>query len=311
MSKNSQFRFFFSLSKFLMLRRVPVVFRRLASTSNAKYVHSQDPSAKYREKLEKKAKEIGAKDIKDLKLKLKDDINKHNKEFAKIDPLKELEEFERKQAMEAQQKAKLVGKVRDPLNPNTPQQPYKTLNSFIDYDKIKELPAKEIEFIWKARFDGKENTLISVVPTEVFEKLYKNARENPIFVLPVPRDQDGVELHYIQWSFVGPNTIHCMFTTLLEFKTHKEFARPHTSLTFHTELKDSKGLVLMNGTVEKESSVGIQEAQLLLLNVQRFYGALADTPVSKRRLQLLKDFTAGSSNFSVDSLVEEAQSLEN
>jgi len=222
-----------------------------------------------------------------------------------------LEEYERRQALEAKEKISKEGKPRGPRKDGTPEKPYKTLNSFVDVAKVSELPHKELEFIWKARFQSQDNALISMVPSEVFDKLYKNARENPIFVLPLPRGEDGIELHYIQWQFVGPNTIHCMFTTLLEFKTHKEFARPHTSLIFHTELKDSNGVVLMNGNVEKDSAVKLPEAQLLLLNVQRFYGALAETEATKRRVQLLKDFTAGSSDFSVDALVAEAQSLEN
>lgn len=244
-----------------------------------------------------------------MKEKLKDQIEETKKEFSKVDPLLELEEYERRQVLEAQQKN--IEKLRDPRKPDVEEKPYKSLNSFVDVSKISELPHKELEFIWKARFQSKDNALISVVPAELFDKLYKNARENPMFVLPLPREPEGFELHYVQWQFVGPNTVHCMFTSLIEYKTHKEFARPHTSLIFHTELKDSKDLVLMNGTVEKDSSVKLPEAQLLLLNLQRFYGGLADSDATKRRVQMLKDFTAGSSNFSVDKLIEEAQSLEN
>lgn len=259
---------------------------------------------------------VGASNVDELKEKLKDKIEDTKKEFNKIDPLKELEEYERKQALEAQQKKLHEDKLRGPRKEGTPEKPYKTLNSFVDVAKIAELPPRELEYIWKARFQSKENSLISIVPSNVFDKLYKTARENPTFVLPLPRETEGgendaFELHYVQWQFVGPNTVHCMFTTLLEFKTHKEFARPHTSLMFHTELKENKGLVLMNGTVEKDSAVKLPEAQLLLLNVQRFYGALADSEASKRRTKLLRDFTFGSSDFSVEALVAEAQSLEN
>jgi ATP synthase F1 complex assembly factor 1 len=272
---------------------------------------TKDPLEKYKDKLEKKAREVGAKDIKELKNKLRDTIELKRKEFDRVNPLKELEEYERKAAMEAQERMKNEGKLRDPRASNIPEKPYKTMESFIALDKIKKLSPEEIGFIWKARFQNKDDTLISVVPSEVFNKLAKNARENPTFVLPLPRGEDGSEIHYVQWAFVGPNTVHCMFTTLLEFKTHKEYARPHTTVSFHTELKEDKGIVLMNGTVEKDSAVKLPEAQLLLLNVQRFYGAMADTEVSQRRLQLLKDFTSGSPNFSIDSLIEEAQSLEN
>lgn len=244
-----------------------------------------------------------------MKEKLKDQIEDTKKEFSKIDPLKELEEYERRQALEAQKKN--PEKLRDPRSPDVETKPYKSLISFVDVSKISELPLKELEFIWKARFQSKDNALISIVPNEAFDRLYKNARENPAFVLPLPREPEGFELHYVQWQFVGPNTIHCMFTSLIEYKTHKEFARPHTSLIFHTELKESKGVVLMNGTVEKDSSVKLPEAQLLLLNLQRFYGGLADSNATKRRVQMLKDFTSGSSDFSVDKLIDEAQSLEN
>ncbi|KAH3675645.1 hypothetical protein WICMUC_002562 [Wickerhamomyces mucosus] len=266
---------------------------------------------KYKEKLIKKANELGVKNVNELKERLKDQIEVQKKEFSKIDPLKELEEYERRQAIEAQEKLKHENQIRDPRAANTPEKPFKTLNSYVDLEKIKELPLKELELIWRARFQSKDNTLISLITSNVFDKFYKNARENPIFVLPLPRGDEGFELHYIQWSFVGPNTIHCMFTTLLEFKTHKEFARPHTTISFHTELQDSHNVVFMNGTVEKESAVKLQEAQLLLLNIQRFYGALEETEVSRRRLQLLQDFTNGSANFNIDKLVEEAQSLDN
>ncbi|CAM9021055.1 unnamed protein product [Wickerhamomyces anomalus] len=257
---------------------------RNASVSNVRFIQK---SSKVQDPLEK----VGASNVDELKEKLKDKIEDTKKEFNKIDPLKELEEYERKQALEAQQKKLHEDKLRGPRKGGYTR---KTIQN--------------IELI--------QNSLISIVPSNVFDKLYKNARENPTFVLPLPRETEGgendaFELHYVQWQFVGPNTVHCMFTTLLEFKTHKEFARPHTSLMFHTELKENKGLVLMNGTVEKDSAVKLPEAQLLLLNVQRFYGALADGEASKRRTKLLRDFTSGSSDFSVEALVAEAQSLEN
>lgn len=251
---------------------------------------------------------LGAKDVDELKEKLKDTIKEQKLEFSKIDPLKELEDYEKKQMQKAQKSEKL----RDPRSPEIPKAPYKTLNSFIVLEKLNPLSKVEIEYLWRVRFDKVDNSLIACIDSAVFDKLYKNARENPIFVLPIPRgegDNAGFELHYIQWSFVGPNTVHCMFTTLLEFQTHGEFARPHTSLSFHTELKDSKGIVLMNGNVESDTAVTVQDAQLLLLNLQKFYANLNDNDISKRRLQLLRNFTSGK-DFSVDELIKESQSLE-
>ncbi|KAH3682646.1 hypothetical protein WICPIJ_006391 [Wickerhamomyces pijperi] len=288
---------------------------RTAVCTDIRYIQrtsKSDPlTEQYKEKLLKKAQELGATDIDGLKEKLKEKLEVHRKEFAKIDPLQELEEFERQQALEAQAKKAKQDKLRDPRSPDAPEKPFKTLDSFIALDKLKELPLKEIELIWRARFQTKENSMTSLIDGATFSKFYKNARENPIFVLPVPREPEGHELHYVQWQFVGPNTIHLMFTTLLEFKTHKEYARPHTTISFHTELLESHNVVLMNGHVEKESAMTLQESQLLLLNVQRFYGALTDSEATKRRLQLLRDFTSGNERFSVEELVRESESLEN
>lgn len=271
---------------------------------------TRDPVEKYKAQLEKKAREVGAGSIDELKEKMKDTIKERREQFNRVDPLAELEEYERKCALEAQEKMKKEGKLRDPRAPGVPEKPYKTLDSYVATDKLQELAPETIGLIWRARFEQKEDALLSIVPADVFDKLFKNARENPIFVLPLPRG-DGTEFHYVQWAFVGPDTVHCMFTTLLEFKTHKEYARPHTTVSFHTELKQSKGIVLMNGHVEKESAVKLPDAQLLMLNIQRFYGAMSETETAKRRLQMLRDFTSGSPAFSFDQLIAEAQSLEN
>lgn len=63
-----------------------------------------------------------------------------------------------------------------------------------------------------------------------------------------------------------------MLTSLAEYKLHKEYAKPHTTLMFHQELVADTGIVLMNGRVEEDVPLSMDEAQLLLLNVQRFYG---------------------------------------
>ena len=115
-------------------------------------------------------------------------------------------------------------------------------------------------------------------------------------------------MHFVQWSFAGPQTTHCMLTTLAEYKLHKEYAKPHTTLMFHQELVNSKNLVLMNGQVEEEAALSMDDAQLLVLNVQRFYGAVGDEALIKRKHELLRAFTT-SENFDVDTLIEEATSV--
>lgn len=271
------------------------------------------PLEKYKHKLEQKAKEVGALNVAELQEKLKDQIEAKKKEFNAVDPLKELEEYERKQAEELKKKKRQEETnpvIRAAIDKNTPKEPYKTLASFIDVEKVKELPRKELEFVWRARFQNKERTLQAMMEAHQFATIFANAFKNPNFVLPLPRSEDGYEIHFVQWAFPGPNTTHCMLTTLAEYQLHKEYAKPHTTLMFHQELIEDKDVVLMNGQVELDVSLTMDEAQLLVLNVQRFYGGLKESEGSKRKLALLRDFTSGNPNFDMKKLVEEAASFD-
>lgn len=270
-----------------------------------------DAFIKYQEKLDQKAKSLGLKDAAELQEKLKEDIELKKKEFNAVDPLKELEAYERKKAEEIQKnKDSKTIKVRSPVDKDAPVAPYKTLDSFIDVEKAKELPAKELQFIWRARFQNKEGNFHAALNSIQFAKMYANAFKNPSFILPLPKTEDGYEMHFVQWSFVGPKTTHCMLTTVAEYKLHKEYAKPHTTLMFHQDLADKTDLVLMNGQLEADVPLTMEEAQLLILNVQRFYGGLTDKEGSKRKLELLRDFTSGNPNFDMDKLINEAASLD-
>ncbi|EJS42102.1 atp11p [Saccharomyces arboricola H-6] len=284
--------------------------------------YSSIPEEKYSKKLLGEAQKQGFNSVEELKNHLKETIKYKKLEFNKIDPLKELEEYQQRTQMANNNSKNMMTKPRSPLDPNAPKVPFKTLNSFLNVAKIKDLSKQEVEFLWRARWAQKDNALSAVIPVGIYDKMMANARNNPIFVLPLPRqiqsedtkpnEDQGMELHYIQWHFVGPQTTHCMMTSLAEYKLHQEFARPHTTLQFHSDLVKDKGIVCMNGHVESDTNVSVQDAHLLLLNIQRFYGAMGeDTPVAKQRVQLLRDFSKGSPQFTVEKLISLSQSMEN
>lgn len=282
----------------------PIIGTRLNS-SNAEVL------AKYKQKLESKAKGLGLTSIDELQIKLKDEIEQKKKEMNAADPLKELEQYEKRQQEEYENdKSKLTTKVRSPIDKETPKLPYKTLHSYVDIEKLKLLPRKELELIWRARFANNERSLQAIVEDVQFASMFANAFKNPSFILPLPKGNDGYEMHFVQWSFVGPKTTHCMLTTVAEYKLHKEYAKPHTTLMFHQELIGSNGVILMNGQVEKESSLTMDEAQLLVLNVQRFYGAIGSPENAAKKLKILQDFTQGNADFDMRKLIDEATSFE-
>lgn len=295
------------------------VVRASAAQSSTHY-STESLEQKYKDKLLEKAREQGFATIEEFKDSLKDELQKRKQELNKIDPLKELEDYEQRTKMTSN-----IAKSRGPIDPSSPKQPYKTLDQYLAVEKMKDLSKQECEFLWRARWANKDNVLNAVVPIDIWGKMYTLARQNPIFVLPIPREvpidasressadakEPAMELHYIQWQFVGPNTIHCIMTTLAEFKLHNEYAKPHTTLQFHLDLKEDKNIVFMNGQVEKDANVTLPDAQVLLLNIQRFYGAMGqDSGNAKKRVQLLKDFTSGSPDFSIESLIALSQSID-
>lgn len=313
-------RFPYKIAPFTQRRLASLVSYDIYLQRRPKQPYSTAPIDKYQEKLLKKAKEQGFDSVSQLLESAKEDIEKKKKEFNRIDPLKELEDYEQRMKMSANNAG--MTKARGPVDASQAKAPFKTLDSFLNVEKIKELSKQEIEFLWRAKWMNKNDALCAVVPVDIFDKMMNNAKSSPIFVLPLPRaaaegqeapeQATSVELHYIQWQFVGPNTVHCIMTSLAEFKLHNEFAKPHTIFQFHLEMAKEKKIVLMNGQVEPDTNVSLQDAQLLLLNVQRFWGAMGEqTPIAKQRVQLLRDFTRGSPDFNVDLLISLSQSMEN
>ncbi|KAG0672229.1 hypothetical protein C6P45_003704 [Maudiozyma exigua] len=317
-----------SLSR-MITRRIPLCISSgsiIRSVYVQKYNHglryyTSDVEQRYKDKLLENAKKLGFNSIEELKANLKDSIESKKKELNKIDPFKELEEYETRQNSATTTKST---KYVSGIDPNLKQAPYKKLDSYLNLDKISNLSPQQIEYLWRAKWGKNENVMSAVIPNEIFDKMYKYIRQNPVFVLPLPRkitgtetkesssQEEGMELHYIQWQFVGPNTIHCMMTSLAEFKLHNQYARPHTTLEFFTDLSKEKEVVLMKGTIEPNSNIKSHDAQLLLLNIQRFYGALGEeSAIAKKRIHLLESFTKATSEFKVDSLIELSQSMEN
>ncbi|CCG25175.1 Atp11 protein [Candida orthopsilosis Co 90-125] len=257
---------------------------------------------KYKKQLEQKAKDLGVSDLNELKEKFKDKIEKTKIELGAEDPLKQVLEWEKQQKEKSTDGS--VINVRK-IDEKKEKLPFKVLNDFIDVDKAKGLPVDDIKMIWKHRFLNKERALHATLDNRQFANIYANAYRYPNFVLPLPKPHnDGYELEFVQWAFVGPNTIHCMFTTLAEYKLNKEFSRPHTTLIFHQEFSQDKDLVLMNGVSEKEGGLSMDEAQLLAVNLQRFYSGKFP-----QMTKLLKEFNEGSPEFNVEELIKEATSV--
>ncbi|KAB8210185.1 ATP11 protein-domain-containing protein [Aspergillus parasiticus] len=211
----------------------------------------------------------------------------------------------------------------------------KPLSSFIDVEKVLDLPPKEIEAIWRLRHASNPHSVCAVIPVETYQRIASAARQNPQFVLPLPRTQPeaeqseqqgdeaagaGAEIHFLQWAFhpaaptvtSGPlatsHTSTVIFTQLAAYQLHGSYAQPHTTITHHLDLADEKGLVLMHGQIMPDSGISSTDATWLVSCVQRFYDFGGQA--SGRKGELLRSFTKGDTNvFKLEALLEEAEKL--
>lgn len=196
----------------------------------------------------------------------------------------------------------------------------KGLDDIIDLEKCRPLPDKELTAIWRLRHASSPQNICAVVPASAYRAMEDAARAAPQFILPVPHETEGAEMHFLQWTFDAESkTSTVLFTQLAEYKLRGEFAQPHTTITHHLDLLDERGLVMMQGQVVDGRGVKPEQAKWLVLCLQRFYGgweAGSETELTgerkkraEERRQLLNWFAAGDERFTVEKLMEEAERL--
>lgn len=143
-----------------------------------------------------------------------------------------------------------------------------------------------------------------MIPLEVYKTIEQTAKQHPHFILPLPHEEHGAEIHFLQWTFPAPDTVTVLFTHLAEYKLRGEFSQPHTTITHHLELSESNGLVLLQGQVMEGRGVTVDQAKWLLMCLQKFYGVQG---AEGQRRRLLELFKSGDEAFKVEDLLEEAE----
>ncbi|KAI8913213.1 ATP11 protein-domain-containing protein [Gorgonomyces haynaldii] len=166
----------------------------------------------------------------------------------------------------------------------------KPLDQILNLNKIKLESPETIGEIWNTYHASKE-CISAVIPVDTYQKLHEKSKRFPMFVLPLPRD-DGYELFLLQFSG------HQIYlTTLLEYQTNREGARPQFVITHYTELSE-KGIVLMVGE-SSSSSLQLKDAQHLVYQIQLFYITGSD-----KQQQLVEKFWNNPSAFDHNELIQ-------
>ncbi|KAH7363926.1 ATP11 protein-domain-containing protein [Rhexocercosporidium sp. MPI-PUGE-AT-0058] len=282
--------------------------RRWARVHDVRFLATQQSDRvieKYKEKLAKKAQEEGLRDIKELKEVYKDKIQ-HLKKKASIpiplDPLPAAQPAISSSPFPPVPPAPQISTEKFP--PSSPG--IKTLSSYLDLEKTRALPQKELEAIWRLRHVNDPQSLCAVIPLDVYNVLQATAKKHPHFILPLPKEGQGAEIHLLQWTFPAENTVTVLFTHLAEYKLRGEYSEPHTTITHHLELAEDKGVVLLQGQVVKGKGVSVDEAKWLVMCLQKFYGVIGEKSERRRLLEL---FGKGDPAFKIEELVEEAEKI--
>lgn len=190
----------------------------------------------------------------------------------------------------------------------------KTLAAYVDVEKMRGLGFKEIEAVWRLRHAESANSVCATIPAETFHHMQALARQHPRFILPLPAPETNdadeatgmVSMHYVEWKFASPTVVSAIITHLDEYKNRGEFAVPHTIITHHTDLAKEKGIVLLLGKVTDHCGVSTSDARWLLMMLQKFYGGVS---ASSKRHDLLSHFSQGSDAFTVEELLDVAETV--
>ncbi|KAK4158490.1 ATP11 protein-domain-containing protein [Chaetomidium leptoderma] len=271
---------------------------------------------KYRDKLDRKAREEGHNDIDSLKAAYADKIHALRKEADVVVPPLPPPPPPATPTTPNQQQQQPPPQI--PKQPSSSSSTgIKPLSSILDLPKASALALQELTAIWRLHHAAQPTSLSAIIPAATFTTMQATARQHPQFVLPVPHPSQGAEMHFLQWTWDAPTrSATVLFTQLAEYKARGEFAAPHTTVTHYTDLADEgKGVVLMQGSVVRDRGVRVEDAQWLVVCLQRFYGGWdgigggeAQERAEERR-RLLEWFGRGDGRFSVERLLEEAERM--
>lgn len=186
-----------------------------------------------------------------------------------------------------------------------------TLDDIMNVEKLNATVTsrEQLEAIWmtyhKEEIAAKntteaENYLISgTISGEKYKQLKVNSKSNPIFLLPLPRDQ-GYEFFLVQFHL---NEVH--MTSLLAYQVHKENAPECLKLVHFDECQDKYGIVLMRGEFNK-TVINQMEVTCLINQLQIFYCS----EVGSVSLKIMDKFQKSPDTFDHMEIIRHIESLQ-
>ena len=184
----------------------------------------------------------------------------------------------------------------------------KRLEDVVHLDLLMKHEAEEIRQIWSKQHSQIEDSIYSVMESDVYDKIYNVATQYPLFLYPLPRSntsssdasQESVGYEF----FLGQFNHHVFyFTPLIVYQKYRENAPACLMMHHFPELSSEKKLVLMNGEFDKKI-INLMEAQCLANQMNLLYAA---PPDSKKKM-LLHVFNKDPRSFDHSQLLQEFES---
>ncbi|KAJ1310792.1 hypothetical protein OPQ81_009312 [Rhizoctonia solani] len=308
------------------------------------YLPRYNITQKYEEKLKQRAQAAGAKDVTELRERVR----------------KELEaEKVHQQAERNHKSTESVNNAQQGNSPPAPavktrkdSSPIKPLDTILKLSKLLSscppLTSAQLGALWTAYHAQKEGVLCAVVPLDMYNRLVDCARQYSQFVVPLQRGgkpeedgkeaEGGAEMFFIEWAVhhsptlpnlnvdelglptfqptehskitgSNPPIMTLLFTPLQEYKHRQSFAAPHLALTFYTDLAAMHEVVLLRGEITPAQSgdgrwLLGQEEAQALVVAMQKFYLPGTGEGAKEREELLKCFHERPEEFKWERLLE-------
>ncbi|XP_041475207.1 ATP synthase mitochondrial F1 complex assembly factor 1-like [Lytechinus variegatus] len=168
----------------------------------------------------------------------------------------------------------------------------KGLDSIVKIDLLRKHSAEEITEIWRD-FHREKDFICAVIPKDTYAKILQKAKEFPMFLYPLPRDE-GYEFFFAQFH---NNSFY--FTSVINYQAYQENAPALLTITHYPELQEEKGIVLMRGELDTKF-LTVQQAQFFANQVQLYFAS-----DDADRMRLLRDFNKRPADFKHMDLIDQ------
>lgn len=178
----------------------------------------------------------------------------------------------------------------------------KNLDDIVKLDLMKNLSPGELSRLWFEYHSKKEDCIYSILKAEEYDMITDIASEYPLYMYPIPRadTSDATNESVGYQFFIGQFANNsCYFTPLVYYQRYKDLAPVSLAVNYYPELKEEKGVVLMNGDYDKKI-INTLEVQCLANQFKLYY----ERP-DERKKQLLHEFNKNPGSFNYLDVVTE------